>query len=197
MPFSLEPLQRSFEAFYGLEPAPSVDGFVRLGEQGERETLLVRTSDDALEVQLRVPRAAADLELTGGPSGTGVGADVVAQVVEGVSHFVLLVERARVELPTTQLELELQAEVDKFVYFAWPFELAPERLETHERLFSSVRYLHRSDCEIGARYRLANRLAARYTAALVRSVPCAEAKRHLRRFFRAGQAEKIRMAEAA
>ncbi|MCH7929016.1 MAG: ATP-binding protein [Proteobacteria bacterium] len=35
--------------------------------------------------------------------------------VEGVSHFVLVAERARRELPVTQLELELQAEIDKFL----------------------------------------------------------------------------------
>ena len=205
--WSLEPLQRALERFYGLEPAPNVDDFVQLGDDGERESLLVRyhAAEDALELQLRLPKAVTELERQvrwPGPNDARrrrpqVPSDTLAQVVEGVSHFVLLGERARVELPTTELELELQAEVDKFVFFAWPFDLSCESRELHAQLFSSIRYLQGPRSERGARYRLANRLAAKYTNALLRCTPRTEARRQLRRFFRAGQTDKIRIALAA
>jgi hypothetical protein len=205
--WSLQPFQRALERFYGLEPAPNVDDFVRIGEEGEREALVVRyhEGEDVLEVQLRLPRAATELELQLRWSGASdarrrrprVPSDVLAQVVEGVSHFVLLGERARMELPITELELELQAEVDKFVFFGWPFELCYESRQLHARLFSSTRYLDGPGTERGARYRLANRLAAKYTDALLRRTPRAQVKCQLRRFFHAGQTDKIRMAQAA
>ena len=44
--------------------------------------------------------------------------DALCQIIEGVSHFVYVVERARVGREATQLELELQAEVDKWVVLA-------------------------------------------------------------------------------
>ena len=205
--WSLEPLQRALERFYGLEPAPNVDDFIQLGDDGEREALLVRyhEAENALELQLRLPKAVTELERQvrwPGPNDARrrrprVPSDTLAQVVEGVSHFVLLGERARVELPTTELELELQAEVDKFVFFAWPFDLSCESRELHAQLFSSIRYLQGPGSERGARYRLANRLAAKYTDALLRRTPRAEVRRQLRRFFRAGQTDKIRIVLAA
>lgn len=37
--------------------------------------------------------------------------------IEGISHCLLLSCRAQAEQPTTQLEMELQAEIDKFLFF--------------------------------------------------------------------------------
>jgi hypothetical protein len=70
-----------------------------------------------------------------------------------------------------------------------------------ERLFERVRYLHAAGTEIGQRYRLANDLAARFARRLEASfaVPgrCEELYRALRRFYAAGQREKIELARAA
>ncbi len=44
--------------------------------------------------------------------------DPLCQIIEGVSHFVYLTERAQAEQSTTHLELEIQAEVDKYVVLA-------------------------------------------------------------------------------
>ena len=105
----LRRIQSELERFYGLERAPNVTRFVRDGDQGSREVVLLRESADELEIALFLPPESKQI-----PTG-GALSDVWLQVAEGVSHFLYLVERARVSLPVTKLELELQAEVDKFV----------------------------------------------------------------------------------
>jgi len=101
-------VQRSLERFYWLEQGPDVTEFVRTAEGPSRESLVVRADDDAVELALYLPSADA--------SGAG---DAYVQLLEGVSHFVYVAERARIDLPATALELELQAEVDKFVLLAF------------------------------------------------------------------------------
>lgn len=182
-------VQRQLEQFYELEQAPDVVDFVRFGQAGSREMLLLQQRDDALEVALVLPPG-----LKPSPAS-----DSWLQLAEGVSHFVYIAERARTGLPATQLELELQAEVDKFVLLAlgaqWIDARATRRLLA--RLYERVRYLHSADSEAGARYRIANDLAARFVARLVGSKPPEVVSRTLRQFYRSGQSDKIRLARAA
>ena len=169
-----------------MEETPDVRGFVRQGvDADEREALLLRESDGELEMALLVPCAAANEN------------DGWLQLAEGVSHFVYVANRARQELPSTQLELELQAEVDKFVLLVLeqlPFDRG-DAFEVHARLFERVRFLHEAGTELGDRYRTANDLAARFVRRLM---SCGPLVTHatLRRFYRAGQAEKIRLVAA-
>lgn len=161
-------------------------GFVReASADGDRESLLLRETDGELEMALVVPRR-ADADHDGW-----------LQLAEGVSHFVYVANRARQELPATQLELELQAEVDKFVLLVLeqvPFD-AGEALDWHARLYERVRFLHEPGTLLGDRYRIANDLAARYVRRFVRDRREAT-HAALRRFYRAGQAEKIRLIAA-
>ncbi len=157
-------------------------GFVReASDRYEREALLLRENEDALEMALVVPAGAANDH------------DAWLQLAEGVSHFVYVANRARQELPSTQLELELQAEVDKFVLLVLdrvPYDRG-EAFEVHTRLFEQVRFLHDAGTEQGDRYRTANDLAARFVRRLMLRPRDTHAT--LRRFYRAGQAEKIRL----
>jgi hypothetical protein len=163
-----------------------VRGFVReVSEREGRESLLLRESCGELEMALVVPRVAANDH------------DHFLQLVEGVSHFVYVANRARQELPSTQLELELQAEVDKFVLLVLeqlPYDRA-EAFEVHARLYEDVRYLHEPGTELGDRYRTANDLAARFVRRLLAFGPSAT-HTALRRFYRAGQTDKIRLVAA-
>jgi hypothetical protein len=187
-------IQRRLERFYALESAPDVTDFVRTGDPTTRETLVLRQNEEYLEIALVLPpHAELSQSLPHAPC------DVWLQVAEGVSHFVYVAERARTNLPATQLELELQAEVDKFVLVA----LAAERKTTEhaarrwrDLLYGSMRYLHPEGSEAGERYRLANNLAARFVTRLFER-DADLARRLLRRFYRAGQAEKIHLACAA
>lgn len=196
---SLQPLQRYFEALYLLEPLANVDDFVSFDDNGARETVYARLEADALELRICLPGSVKALEPGSDqlPAGALALADLWAQVIEGVSHFVLLAERARIELPTTHLELELQAEIDKFLLLARPFETTPACSWVHEALFGSGGYLHSPETESGARYRFVSRMAARYTQALCRTECGGSARRQLQRFFRAGQTEKLSMVLAA
>jgi hypothetical protein len=172
-----------------LEPGPDVQAFIRPAPEGEREVLFVRQNANDVEIELLLP-SANDLD---GPSIT----DERLQLFEGVSHFVYLAERARIDLPMTELELELQAEVDKFVLLAFDGEhLVPERTDAVRRaLYDGGQYLDPADSERGARYRLANALAARLCSGLPRARQ--GARDFLGRFYRSGQADKIRLARAA
>src|SRR5262249_8426479 len=148
-------IQERLSRWYGIEDAPAVDGFIEPAGEGGRETLFVRDAGGEIEIAICLPRAVVE-------EGHALSFDEVCQAIEGVSHFLYLAERARRELPATQLELELQAEVDKYVLL-WhggrgfhPGRAARVRA----RLFERVRYLHAADTESGARYRMANDLAA-------------------------------------
>lgn len=158
-----------------------------------RETLLLREHGGALELALLLPKRLLQAE------SPHRDTDGLLQALEGVSHFVYLSERARTELPTTRLELELQAEVDKFVLLALVDGTLdePARDAVCETLFERVQFLHREGSEDGERYRLANTLAARYTRRLDTNASPQTLTRELRRFYRAGQTEKIRLARAA
>ena len=192
-------IQEILAAYYGLEGAPLVDDFIEVADDA-REALLVRElgltgEGQEVELCLRLPRAAVDVDQR--PTF-----DEVCQIIEGVSHFLYLVERARRELPATHLELELQAEIDKYVLLASarPFEPA-HAARIRARLFERVAFLDAADTETGARYRLANDLAARFAGRLeqvfARHGRFEAMRRTLRRFYAAGQTGKIELARAA
>ena len=185
----LRRIQRELEAFYGLERAPNVTRFVRDGDEGSREVVLVRETESELEMALVLPPESKRISLGGALD------DVWLQVAEGVSHFIYLAERARVSLPVTKLELELQAEVDKFVLSLGFSTDTAERLL--ERLFDGPRFLDEAGTEEGERYRLAHHLAARFVSRVFAANDRDRARNRLRSFYRAGQAEKIRLASAA
>lgn len=188
MKFLARRVQRRIESFYGLEAGPDIGDFLRDARDGEREVLVVRECADGLELSLSLPVLSDSASL-----------DERMQLVEGVSHFVYLVERARIGLPATELELELQAEVDKFVLLAFDgTALVKHRAGSAQHaLYRAVRFVHGAETAQGQRYRLANDLAARISKRLFRLAARSEARRWLIRFYRSGQTEKIRLAHAA
>lgn len=185
----LRRIQRRLEGYYALEQAPSVTRFVREGDHGSREVVLVRESNNELEIAVVLPPESRQI-----PAG-GELSDVWLQAVEGVSHFIYLAERARMHLPVTQLELELQAEVDKFVLCLEFSSESAQRLL--DRMFDRPRFLDAEGTEAGERYRLAHRLAARFASRVIVANDRSRAQEKLRSFYRAGQTEKIRLARAA
>jgi len=167
---------------------------LRGAREGEREELLVRETDDgALEVGLRLPQL--------GDAGDGL--DTLCQIIEGVSHFVYVVERARTGRSTTQLELELQAEVDKWVVLAASMRTfgVEGSAKLRARLYEQVAYEHDGESELGERYRVANDVAHRFVRRLERDFVSrsrfGELRSQLRLFFELGQQEKLRLGNAA
>ena len=188
-------IQRGLEALYRLDRGADVDAFVTHADEGEREALLVRESEDGLELLLRIPRLG---ERTVDVDGAGL--DPLCQIIEGVSHFVYLADRASHGREATQLELELQAEVDKYVILASALQDFDERTSRRlrERLYEGVAYVHDADTVEGERYRVANGAARRFTGRLERDYVTrarfGELQGELRRFFHLGQGEKLRAA---
>ena len=185
---------------YGIDDALAVDDFVRCADEDDgREELLIRHGPDGLELALQLPRAVME-------PGVRPSLDQLCQVVEGVSHFLYVAERARRERQVTELEMELQAEVDKYVVLVDPChnDFRP-RWSAHvrERLYDRVHYAHAPGTERGDRYRMANELAARFAGRLEAQhvsggrVDLGGLREALRRFYWAGQTEKIEIARAA
>jgi hypothetical protein len=125
--------------------------------------------------------------------------------LEGVSHFVYTTWRLTSDAPVSLLELETQAEVDK--YAATVFLLGQQQgggypAHVHARLFDKISFDARLKPEQYDRYRTAHRCAAQYCRRLERRfVQRGEARieallRELRKFYRLGSAAKLRYALA-
>ncbi|MDP9033290.1 MAG: hypothetical protein M3O50_00660 [Myxococcota bacterium] len=185
-------VQAGLERVYRLERVADIGDFLCGAKAGEREALFLRESDGSLEVSLRLPHLGED-----------PGLDSLCQIIEGVSHFVYVVERARAAREASQLELELQAEVDKWVVLAasmLPFdEKRSARLRA--RLYESVTYEHAAGSELGERYRVANKFAHGFVRRLerdyVKAARFEEMRSQLREFFMVGQEGKLRLGRAA
>jgi hypothetical protein len=180
-------VQASIEGFYGIDRVVDVAAYVQRAEEGEREKLLVReASDGVVEMMLHLPKITEDL-------------DGVCQIIEGVSHFVYMATRASQDRSATALELEIQAEVDKWVVLAGEVESLDVEKSARLRasLYEHVAYLHIEDSVLGERYRIANRAALRFVRRLERTCVAerrfGELRRELVEFFRSGQEDKLRL----
>lgn len=121
--------------------------------------------------------------------------------LEGVSHFHYLIWSVARGRPVSLLELELQAEVDKY---ATALALLTQQRAgvypgaLHAQMFSRVSFLPELDDASRRRYEEANRHAARYCQSLderylrPRRQQPEKWLAELRRFFRCGHQEKIR-----
>ena len=120
-------------------------------------------------------------------------------VAEGVSHFVYLAWNAGFDKPVTLLELELQAEIDKYVLGAWLLREQGGRFprELHHALFERTRVDPQAAAERAGMYRTASAYAARFcrrvAAGLARETRGAtrELLAELRRFYRWSNARKL------
>jgi hypothetical protein len=126
--------------------------------------------------------------------------------LEGVSHFVYSTWRLDRDSPVSLLELETQAEVDKYAVtvFLLARQLGGQSYpaQVHARLFDHVRFDARLEPEQYERYRTAHRCAANYCRRLERrfvnrGVARIEAMvRELRGFYRLRHNAKLRHALA-
>ena len=195
---ALARVQRGLETLYRVDTGVAVDDFV-IDDAGRaafsparrpREQLLAIEDRGEMNLALYVdPAAAAASYDRLGDHNFG---DFLL-VVEGVSHFIYTVWCARAERPLTQLELELQAEVDKYVTCLLHGGAGSRALR--ERLFVNFEYEPDLDDDERERYRAANDNAHRYAAWLeaeyVAPGKIPEMLAELRRFYRAGLAAKL------
>lgn len=126
--------------------------------------------------------------------------------LEGVSHFVYSTYGLERDMPVSLLELETQAEVDKYAITV--FLLAEQQggqsypAQVHARLFDRVSFDARLEPDQYERYRTAHTLAARYCRRLERrfvnrgKLKIEGMVRELRSFYRLRHAAKLRHALA-
>ena len=119
--------------------------------------------------------------------------------LEGVSHFVFLAWSAAFERQTSRLELELQAEIDKFVLSA--MLIASQfggrvPADLHPWLFDRCGHAEHLDADERALYGRANRSAARYCRRLMHGFldrgSDGALMPELRRFYRLSPRRKLR-----
>jgi hypothetical protein len=200
----LSRLQLGLEALYRVRTDLQVDAFVIDEEQrsgagvarAPREQLLVREEDGELGMGLFVDRAAlANLERNDpGRRLDDANFSDFCLALEGVSHFVYLALCAAGHRRVSALELELQAEVDKFVCCVLIIQGQGPSADLRRRLFQDVRYHDDLDADERERYRTANNEAARYAETLdrrfVRERRLTDMLDELRRFYRLGLDDK-------
>ena len=122
--------------------------------------------------------------------------DDLCKVIEGVSHFNYVVWRAEKDQAMTLLELELQAEVDKYVS---TMQMALKQRNhdmlhgLHGHLFENCRFRDDLDQEQVERYRAASEYAARFCRRLRRRLIHGgdSALFELRRFYRMSLSDKL------
>jgi hypothetical protein len=125
--------------------------------------------------------------------------DDFCKVLEGVSHFVYIAWNALNDKCVTRLELELQAEIDKYVSTRLLIEsqsapgIASDNLVGH--LFDDVHYHESLATDVLERYKQANDMGGRYCHSLERHFPAerltGEMMQELRAFYRMPQPEKF------
>ncbi len=198
-------IQRSLERTYDLVLPVQVEDYLMDGEalaalDLSGDSLVLVQEGDTLDVGIYVePPSLANL-VRQNPFARLDGENLsdFCVVTEEVSHFLYVVWNALHARRITKLELELQAEVDKFVTVALCVaaqggEVASDDLAT--RLFERYRLKDGLDDESRERYETANALAGRYCRSLARRYLKGGQLRpmmaELRRFYRLPQAGKL------
>lgn len=206
-------LQRLLEAVYDLEPGCAVNDFL-VTDRHQLHHIIPVNDTRCLDEQLLMAQTADGAALSLFIDATvldrlerfdpecGLGERNLADfctVLEGVSHFIYAAWRLRHDHPLSLLELETQAEVDKF---AMAVLLLFRQRGTYPgfafaRLFDAARFDTRLTPAQLARYQDAHVSAARYCRFLERRfVSRGRARlegmlRELRRFYRLGHAAKL------
>jgi hypothetical protein len=181
----LDHLQSQLEAIYDLRPGARASDFLidrrgveQLGGRiSAREEVFLVEGRDA-EVDLGLYLAPELFERLRGKdprhrSGLGLVTEELSAfsaMAEGVSHLLYLFRCAEAGRPVSKLELEVQAEIDKFAVSTlhlWGRGLREKTHELWERLFLHVRPRHGLSAEERDRYGTAGALGGRYARQLI------------------------------
>lgn len=212
----LTELQSTFVELYDVDESPPVGPFLcdaedveAAGADPERgEVLLVHEHGNDVSVGLYVTPGATQRLVAAGDPLAPERFEAWCLAAEGVSHFVYLLFRAQSGASVSQLELEVQAEVDKYAAALLRGSEGPSLLAGNgvglflARSQAIRRGLYRDQTLIDApgtaehgRYQLAMDTAGRYAAWLERSFVTrgdrAGLVTELRRFYRSSPQEKL------
>jgi hypothetical protein len=206
----IESIFRHIDRVYGLELEVDIQDFlissdmcVGLGQDAARAAVLVREGQSGEEIELGVyiGEEALDqlreIDLTTPIRPESF--ELLVTAIEEVSHFAYLHYSATRERRVTQLELELQAEVDKFI-ITWMLLLASRndgRVTRNllDRLFGDFEIRPELEPVTRERYKAAASLASRYCTHVVQAALSPDRLSallpELRSFYRLTQRGKI------
>lgn len=206
----LAKLQRQLSDIYEVESGYDVRDFLITDQKLARaiggsamlpttsESLLLCEEEDSMALSLFLDREMLDRLESADPLQVlcAEQLDDLWKVIEGLSHFNCMVWKASQDRAVSLLELELQAEIDKFVS---TMQMAIEQRDDdilnrlHGRLFDDVSYNEELDEQQVTRYRAANEYAARFCRGLTtRLLQDGErALGELRKFYRLQLSDKI------
>ena len=198
-------LEVSYDIYDFLVTDARLAGELDAGGRQVDEKLLIAEEADAASVSLYLGQGLMDRLRDNNPAYRLTADNLVDfwTALEGVSHFIYYAWNATAEKSVTLLEMELQAEVDKFIgttlLLRQQGENPPPNL--HHRLFESPQFDARlSDDEL-TRYQDANHYAAKYCLKLApqlsRWTTGSELNKKLCQFYRLSQPAKLRHIEAA
>jgi hypothetical protein len=161
-----------------------------------QETVYISQSDDLLEFTLYLDHDV----LQSASANTQTSEDRIRQrhdeqpldslctVVEGVSHAVCLLWHAHHDRQLRALDLELQAEVDKYLMLLSSCSNCDSRALLHRQLFDKARFTSPVGSDLYQRYKLASESAASYCNWLIQEFPEPgdrhELRQELARFYR-------------
>lgn len=215
---TLASLQSALTDIYDLPATPDVLEYLltsraqlaHLPAREGDEQLLVSEDGDTLSLALYIDAAVLE-RLERHDPFCALTADNLADYLtaaEGVSHFVYMAWNAGHDKPVTLLELELQAEVDKYVLGAWLLRTQGAGRfprELHRALFDRAHVDPRIAGERAGLYRRASDYAGRFCRSVAarleraRRSPTRNDLRpllaELRRFYRWGSARKFSFIE--
>jgi hypothetical protein len=198
-------VQRRLESLYAIDPQVPVTDFLLREEDaqglpgGGSRTLVTQEGDD-VSLAVVLDGSVGECLVRSDPRVLLDGANLgpFCTLTEEVSHFVYLVFCATRSRSVTQLELELQGEVDKYLSVAFLLSLQNEGAVSsrlREMIFRRYRLADRLSDEQAERYRAASELAYRYCGWLeerfLRASRLTDLAREARRFYRLGQRQKL------
>jgi hypothetical protein len=220
----LQSLYQKLADLYELEAPHNIDDFLitdrtlaaplqTITMQKAREQLFVRESYRQLDVTLYLDQSVlANLKSENPVSGLNLSEiNDYWLAIEGISHFLYLTWRGSYDRPMTQLEMELQAEIDKYLCsclslagLALPLASPSLSNNLREQWLKQLHHILFEQTTIVAgqntdRYATANRYAARYCQALrpqLQQGMSLTLINELRRFYRLSQSEKLRRIDA-
>ena len=198
-------VQRRLESLYALPPEAPVTDFLlsaqaATGYPGDGSRTLIAQDGDFVSLGVVLDPGVGALLAEQDPRVhlDGRNLDSFCAATEEVSHFVYLLFCARTARTVTQLELELQAEVDKYLCAVFLLSLQNDGAVSRrlkELLFRHYRIADTVSGERAERYRAASHLAYRYCryleARFLKPSRLADLARESRRFYRLGQREKL------
>jgi hypothetical protein len=212
----LKPIQRHLQRIYEVHVPHNVDDFVvtdralleALGDDTRKsdEKLVVVQNGEEVELALYLDPEIMERLREDDPTRRlhhGNIADFCT-ALEGVSHFLYLTWNAEYERGVSLLELEMQAEVDKYISTAMLFGSQDEGKvpqQLYAWLFDDPVFDQSLDGESLKRYRDANYYASRYCSRIethyFRERRSGNLMNELRRFYRLPHHHKIKRIESA